>query len=800
MKKHVTNSASESNIISTEKESLLESIFNDSNELIQISDLDTYTMLYANNPARKFTGNADRPYIGKHCYKYMMGFDDICPFCPMRQMDSSDSRETEVDNGKQLFAVRTKIIDLNGKKAFIEYALDITEIRRSQKIFEEQMRTLLQSIPEAQGIFHVDVTEDVCLSINGSSNAAQNMNDQASVDSLVKQVSQFIPTAKEQEEFFHFFCRDSLLKAYENGNVQISRETDSFFDDGNVRSARITARLIMNPATNHLECIIYGMDITEEKKEKLLYESHMREQLAIFNALGRDFLNIFLITPTTNTAKILKLDGYVTTGLTQNKDITYPYYDVCKQYIGERVHPDDREMMLKALSPEAVLRHLSEEPEYVSSYRTLVNGETHYYQFKYMRLENSQRIIAAFQNIDNIILKEKKTQALLSRALKNAEQSNRVKTLFLNSMSPDIRTPLNAIIGCTSLAESHLYDIEEVRKYLSKISIAGNHLLSLVNDILDMSHIESGKLNFEHVPVHLPDFINDLHMIIQSDIVAKHLNLQIDMKNIFHQDIITDKLRLNQVFLNILGNAVKFTEPGGNISFKIIEQSNPSDEFAQYEFHIRDNGIGMEKEFIKHIFETFSREHTSTVSGIQGSGLGMSIANSIVQAMGGSIDVKSSPRQGSEFTVHLTFPVCDLPEYIPDSRITEKPYFNGEKILLVEDNEINQEIATEILKNAGFSVDTAKDGSIALEKLKKAVPGQYDRILMDIQMPVMDGYETTRKIRQFSDPAIADIPIIAMTANAFEEDRQKALAAGMNGHISKPVDISKLLTTLKKYL
>ena len=662
--KEILNKNSVTQKPNIEKESLLESIFNNSNELILISDLDTYTMLYANHPARKFTGHENRPYVGEHCYKYMMGLDEICPFCPIRQMNNINCQETEFDNGQQTFAVKAKIIDFNGKKAFIEYA----------------------------------------------------------------------------------------------------------------------------------------RDITEERKEKLRYEAHMNEQLSIFNALSKDFLNIFLINPSDNTARILKLDGYVTTGLTRSPDKTYPYYDVCKQYISERVHPKDREKMLQAMAPEKILHELSLHSEYVSSYRTLVDDETHYYQFRYMRMEGSTHIIAAFQNIDNIILEEKETQETLSKALEKAEQSNRAKTIFLNSMSHDIRTPLNAIIGCASLAESHLYEPEELQRYLSKICISSNHLLSLVNDVLDMSHIESGKLKFDQEPVHIPDLVDELCMILQTDISSKQLNFQIDTADMTHEDIITDRLRLNQVLLNILGNAVKFTSPGGNILFRIAETADASEDHACYEFHIKDDGIGMKKDFIDHIFETFTREQTSTISGIQGSGLGMPIAHSIVQAMGGSIDVRSESDQGSEFTVHLQFPLCRTPAPQPVSVSNNTIHFDGKKVLLVEDNELNQEIAIEILKNAGFSVDTASDGSIAVEKLKNSVPGQYDMILMDIQMPIMNGYEAARQIRQLPDSQIAGIPILAMTANAFEEDRQKALDAGMNGHISKPIDITKLFATLKEHL
>lgn len=806
-----------------EKEKMLEAILDDSNQMIQISDFETYRMLYANKPAQIFTGHAERPYKGKLCYEYMMGLKEQCPFCPMLKMNGEECQETEVDNGEQIFAVKTKIVEWKGDKAFIEYAWDITQLRRSQKIFESQMHTLIQSIPDAQGIFHLDLTDNICLSINGASKTVEDMEQKTTVDVLVKNVGSFVPDEVGKQEFFDFFCRDSLIKAYQNGKVQISKETDSYFDDGSIRSARITARLIMNPATEHLECVIYGMDITEEKQEKLEYEAHIKEQLDIFDALSKDYLNVFFIDAESETVKILKLEGYITEGLDKNSNREYPYNALCSQYINERVHPDEKEAMMEAMKLQKVEKILDKNQEYVSSYRVLIQGDTHYCQFKYIRLPNTSHIIAGFQNIDVIIAKEREIQNKLTQALEKAEQSNRAKTIFLNSMSHDIRTPLNAIVGCTALATARVDEVQEVKKYLSKIGTASNHLLSLINDVLDMSHIESGAVKIENAQVYLPAVLEDLKSIVQSNSSARRLELDMEMKELEHKDIITDKLRLNQVLLNILGNAVKFTRPGGKIYFQIREIKEQEPEYAKYEFRVRDTGIGMSEEFMEHIFEPFSREQTSTVSGIEGTGLGMSIAKNIVDMMGGTITVKSRQGEGTEFIVILKFKVSSPPianemrmfsrseqmeifseqEKLKQENLKEKSsenLFKNKKILLVEDNELNQEIAVELLKEVGFLLDTAEDGTIAVEKMQKAELGQYDLILMDIQMPIMDGYEATRQIRKLENPEIANIPIIAMTANAFEEDRQKALEAGMNEHVAKPIDLARLLKAVKKVL
>ena len=528
------------------------------------------------------------------------------------------------------------------------------------------------------------------------------------------------------------------------------------------------------------------------------------------------------------------------------------------------------------------------------------------------------------------------SQKALSDALAAAEHANRAKTAFLNNMSHDMRTPMNAIVGFTALAASHIDNREQVQDYLGKITVSSQHLLSLINDVLDMSRIESGKVTIEEAEVHLPDVIHDLRTIIQSNVTSKQLELFIDTQDVTHEDIITDKLRLNQVLLNILTNAIKFTPPGGTISFRVIEKPSPAQGLASFEFRIKDNGIGMSEEFQKTIFEAFTREKTSTVSGIQGTGLGMAITKNIVDMMGGTITVQSATGKGSEFVVNLPCRISDasakfepLPEltglralvadddtntclsvcamlreigmrpdwtnygkeavirakeamdqadafqvYIidwlmPDQNgietvrrirrvigdsapiiiltaydwadieaeakeagvtafctkplfmselrnmlaqpfakreepqpevLEEKPDFSGKRVLLAEDNEMNQMIAQAILTEFGFDVEIAGDGVVAVEKMKAAPAGTYDIILMDIQMPRMDGYEAAKQIRNLEDQAKAGIPIVAVTANAFEEDKQIALQAGMNGHLAKPYDIPAIVETLKGLL
>ena len=532
---------------------------------------------------------------------------------------------------------------------------------------------------------------------------------------------------------------------------------------------------------------------------------------------------------------------------------------------------------------------------------------------------------------------DKQINQALSDAVAAAETANRAKSNFLSNMSHDIRTPMNAIIGFTTLALSNIDDKERVKDYLAKTLASSNHLLSLINDVLDMSRIESGKIHLEEVEVNLSDVLHDLKTIVSGQIYAKQLELYMDATDVTDEDVYCDKTRLNQILLNLLSNAIKFTPAGGTVSVRVRQLAGKVHGCGQYEFRIKDNGIGMSPEFAQKIFEPFERERTSTVSRIQGTGLGMAITKNIVDMMGGTIEVQTAQGKGSEFIIcvpmrtqaehrpvekiteleglkalvvdddfntcdsvtkmlvkvgmraewtlsgkeavlrarqsiemsdvyhayiidwrlpdmngievtrqirslHDDTPIiiltaydwsdieveakaagvtafCSKPMFMSDLRETlmsalgqkltdasqellpeEDADFKDRHILLVEDNELNREIAQEILREYGFRVDTAENGAVAVEKVRTAAPGSYDLVLMDVQMPVMDGYTATRQIRALEDPALAGIPILAMTANAFDEDRRNAMESGMNGFLSKPIVIGDLVQELHKIL
>ena len=389
---------------------------------------------------------------------------------------------------------------------------------------------------------------------------------------------------------------------------------------------------------------------------------------------------------------------------------------------------------------------------------------------------------------------------ILEEALIHAEEASEAKTMFLNNMSHDIRTPMNAIIGFTNLAATHQDDRELVRDYLGKISAASNQLLSLINDVLDMSHIISGNVVIEEAPCSLSHVLRNLQNLVMADLQQKGLALILDDSAVIHPNVICDQPRLNQILLNILSNAMKFTPAGGSVFITAEESPGQAPEEALYRFVIRDTGIGMAPEFLPHVFEAFERERTSTVSGIQGTGLGMTITKSLVELMRGQITVESCQGEGSSFTLTFPFRLSERPVEEGDGPDAASVQLKGRHLLLVEDNELNQEIAATILEEAGCIVDIASDGAEAVEKVVNSLDDPFDLILMDIQMPVMDGLEAARTIRGLEDRRLSELPIVSLTANALEEDRQRILSAGMNGHLGKPIDVNRLFSTLREIL
>lgn len=670
---------------------------------------------------------------------------------------------------------------------------------------------------------------------------------------------------------------------------------------------------------------------TEQSKQEL------EEQLAIVSALSRDYLNVYTLNMENGLARVVKLDGYLTPGMERNSKREYYYPEFLNRYVENRVVEEERDYMREILSLERVRDALADNPEYTGTYHVQIGEEVHDYQFTYVSYHKEGKTeplaLAGFRNIDEIVRKEQQQKTLLEDALHMAQAANEAKTVFLSSVSHDIRTPMNAIIGFLTLMRDEADNPDVVREYIQRIEAASNHLLSLINDVLDMNKIESGSTTLNVVEMNLAEVIEEINAIIRPQTRAKNQTFDIFASHLNFEHLLGDKMRINQILINLLSNSVKYTPENGIIEMRVDELPQVVDNYSRIRFTISDNGLGMSEDFLNVIFDPFTREDNRVTHEIQGTGLGMAITKSLVDLMGGSIHVKSKLGEGSTFVVELELhiqeqednpkfwtehnigrmlvvdddeEICrnivhtmretgvlveyaaggeqaiqmigearqagklydlilldwkmpeldgletariirrNYPEKIPIllltaydwseiekeaieigvenfmpkpffistfkeavSRVTDAPkktendndsFVKGRHILVVDDIEANQIILIKILCSLGAVCKAVENGQEAVDAVLNSTPGTYDLILMDIQMPVMDGYEATRTIRASAHPDAKVIPIVAMTANAFVDDVREAIEAGMDAHITKPIQMDKLKSTIRQVL
>ena len=850
-----------------------------------------------------------------------------------RQTCVSEELVKSGDGFKQLTTYKSPLYDLDGSvMGTVGMAIDVTQERAYEKEITQKNQTL-------ETIFTTLECGVMCHTLDGSriisiNKSALDILGYDSPEELMNDGFDMVASSVVDED------KDWLRKAI----LSLKKEGDSISVEYRVRHKNNKLLYIMGNIklireNGNLAYQRFLLDCTAQKqRENTERQERERHQMELVHALTTDYILVCFFDLDTDKGHLLQMDkdsvssfGSIFTGeisLCENMD----------SFIQNFVYEEDREMLLDAFSAERLIENLASEKQYYSNFRVIQDGEIKYYQLKAVRTgswDTSHGMVLGLKSVDAETRHEMEQKGLLEDALLQANRASKAKSTFLSNMSHDIRTPMNAIVGFTALAMTHIDHKDQVEEYLKKIMTSGNHLLSLINDILDMSRIESGKMHLDEKEYSLPDILHGLRNIVLADIRAKQLELYIDAVDVINEEIYCDRLRLNQVLLNLLSNAIKYTGAGGIITMRITEKTGAPEGYATYEFSIKDTGIGMSQEFVKHIFEPFERERNSTISGIQGTGLGMAITKNIIDMMNGSIEVKSEQGNGTEFIVCLSFRLneikkepkdipqlkncralvvdddfntCDSVSYmlqqigmraewtlsgreavlrtrqalmrgdtycvyiidwlLPDMNGVEitrrirkemgenvpiiiltaydwsdieeeakeagvtafcsKPLFMSElrsclqsvvytdseppedspktrklhkgRILLAEDNELNQEIATAILSEAGFQIEIAENGQIAVDMLSKSRPGYYQLVLMDVQMPVMNGYDAARAIRKLPDTELSSIPILAMTANAFEEDRQEALKSGMNGHIAKPINIDTLFDTLDSIL
>lgn len=549
-------------------------------------------------------------------------------------------------------------------------------------------------------------------------------------------------------------------------------------------------------------------EITELNERLNASNGKLAEVYGMIEGLSSDYYIIWLVDRETLNMKLMRttLDHIQGDVLLNTDDVDYE--TAINSYISKYVAEEDRERLHRDVCAEKVLKQLETEKIYsVNYFRRDIDGNEAYHQMAFANAnseDGSKRFVLGLRDIDSVLRAEEESKQELREARLAAEAANRSKTIFLNNLSHDIRTPMNAIMGYTQLIQKNPDDPSQVMEHLSKIEKSGDYLLTIINNVLELARIDSGKEEVDEAFVDLMDESCSVVPLLENELKLKNLDFKSEMKNVTHRYVFADMNKIREITMNLMSNAIKYTPEGGSVRLTFEEVPSLKPGYATYVNSVSDTGIGMSEEFRQIIFDAFSRERNTTESKIMGTGLGMSIVKKLVEMMDGRIQVESELGKGTTFRVILSHRIVDSPEKyrsIQQDKLAKATIrFEGERVLLAEDNDLNAEIATAILEDSGLKVERASDGVVCLDMLSKSEPGYYDIILMDVQMPNMNGYQATDEIRKMPDNIKAAIPIVAMTANAFEEDKKEAIDAGMNGHISKPINVSRMLQTISELI
>ncbi len=811
----------------------------------------------------------------------------------------------------------------------------IDEEYKKEVLYDEEHKIFRKIASSYNSVQYIDFNRDYMrtyyiMPLNDKENEVEQFfgNDPHYKEFIEKYVHDYvIPEDRDRV----LYCIDPLT-IMEKLKTQ-NRFSFSYTEDlnGNITIRRTDYIKVSDDGTCVVCC---NSDITEMIENEKMIQRKIENNLKAIEGLANEYDSLHFLDLETDEYSLYFISSRAMEGVLNSTDENQGFYNSHRAIIESYCHPDYREEMLRYCSKDYIMDLMKNKKKNVSRFMFNNQNEYRWFDFVVIKIEDvdekPSRLAIGYVDVDEAVRESMIKEKELHEALHAAQQANRAKTTFLNNMSHDIRTPMNAIIGFSELAMNHAENSDTVINYLRKIRQSSSHLMSLINDILDMSKIETGNLYIDSRCENISDIVHSMKEIVMHDISRKHMEFVTDCSNIKNEYIFCDKLRLNQVLINIMSNAVKYTPEYGKIIFEVLQTESSDPDYASFEFIIKDNGIGMNAEFLRSIYEPFTRVHSSTISGIQGTGLGMAITKNIVDMMDGTIEINSAEGKGTEVKVKLSFKISEydntdkyvaffkdhrglvvddnydncineseiltssgletewctsgreavnlineskqsgkmfdiyfIDMVMPDmsgfettGKIREiagkdvliyiisaydwteiekeayeagvtgfisKPLFNtdlkiifdklngtldhensdytsmfrGRKILLVEDNMLNREIASEVLKQAGFEVDTAEDGTEAVDIMKKASKGDYDIILMDVQMPKMDGYTASKYIREIDNEYAKNIPIIALTANAFEEDKESAIKSGMNGHVAKPLDKDELFSAIK---
>jgi len=573
--------------------------------------------------------------------------------------------------------------------------------------------------------------------------------------------------------------------------------------DGTVRWIEDYGHFANIPSAGGIFYVFLG-DATEKRdrldlEREQIYQEN-RRRLEVIEGLSINYESILYVDLDRDSIQPYRLSERTRVQFQEKlQPLSFQWY--MADYTAVWVHPEDREMVARETSVERIRERLSREKTFYINYRVICRGELQFLQLRFVNVGGqASQLVMGYRRVDEEVRQEMEQKQTLSQALVNANLAVRAKNTFLSNISHDMRTPLNAISGFTALARRNLGDRQAVENYLSQVEAASQQLLDLIDKVLETTWLETNEAPAAEAPCSLKSIVQEICDFLQPQAEEKGIAFTVDLTGVEHDEVFSDQDLLHRLVMYLANNAVTYTKPGGQVSVTAQERGDMPGERGVYQLVIRDTGIGISKSFLERIFEPFSREQNTTLSGIHGIGLGLTIAKSIVDRMGGALEVRSEPGQGSTFTATLHLRRQARQAAAGPGGEGLPSLGEGRRILLVEDNEINREIETELLQDVGFTIDEAVNGAIAVEKVRASAPGEYDLILMDIQMPVMDGWQAAQAIRGLANPALASIPIVALSANVFQSDINKSLDSGMEAHLTKPIDIPALLKTIERIL
>ena len=667
-------------------------------------------------------------------------------------------------------------------------AVNITELIRAKEKYRLFKNYSLISKHHTLANFYFNLSTNQCTNKEINKNVDPNLFDTSSIDNFFISLSKLFVLEGKNQEFLQTYNRENLIKMYKKGNTNFSCEQKINMEHSIPKWRFFAIDIMENPDTKNIEAFFYIRDIDQK----------ITLNQTINKLIQNDYEIIGLIDK--NTGYYTNFESKVS-GLSVETD-NQLYDEIIVSKLKSLITESEYEKSLKALSLKTIIENLEKQDTYLCKFPIKLDNQ--WRMWKYSYLDSSKTtIFLSLSDITSVIQTELNQKALLTTALDQARHANMLKTEFLSRMSHEIRTPMNAIIGMTNLALDSISDPKSVEDCLSKIGVSAKFLLSLINDILDMSRIESGKVFLKEEEVNIQNFINDINCIFTTQAADKKINYSCIFVNELEPFYIFDSMKVQQILINIIGNAMKFTKAHGKVSLK-IKQERVNKNAALVRFIISDNGIGISKEFLPNLFNVFEQEHTGFSSSYRGTGLGLAICKNLIELMNGTISVTSNLGQGTEFNILLKFKIPETK--ITLQKINEKPQLKdysllkNKKILLCEDHELNIEVAKRLLESKDIIVEIAKNGQEGFEKFVKAPEYYFDAILMDIRMPILNGLEATSKIRKINSKYATSIPIIAMSANAFEEDVEKSINMGMNAHIAKPFEPVILFDTLLSFL